>query len=229
MAEAIALRRGWNFPARRAANAAAWDVILPTAMATDEASIIQAVLDGEVDRYAELVDRYQEPARRLAFSLLGHYEDARDVSQDAFVNAYRALRGFRRGAKFSTWLYRIVVNVCADYGRRRARQPLVVATVGDPELAGDDEAGLFIVDVADAGANPGEQLAQRQLSVRLTRAIEALPLKQRTAFVLHHVHGCSLEETADVMRCRAGTIKSHIFRATAQLREQLAPWLKQEG
>jgi RNA polymerase sigma-70 factor (ECF subfamily) len=196
-------------------------------MADHEADTIRAVLDGDIDRYAELVDRYQPQAIRIAFSFLGNYEDARDVSQDAFISAYRSLHRFRGTAKFSTWLFRILVNKCKDAYRQRARGPRVLLHVGEPAAEGEPGAGLF-VDVPDPGAGPGDALANRELSRRLTLAIEALPMKQRTAFLLHHVHGASLEEAAQVMGCRLGTVKSHVFRATAALQRQLSPWLAKE-
>ena len=205
----------------------AWDVILPRPMAERDEEIIHAVLGGNVDRYAELVDTYQGQALRVAFSVLGNLEDAQDAAQEAFVRAYRALARFHGGSAFSTWLYRIVVNACRDTYRRRARQPVVVASVGEPESRADD--GTLFVDVNDPSADPSDQVAQRELSHRLSGTIRALPMKQRTAFVLHHVHGLTLEEVSAVMRCRVGTVKSHIFRATGQLRRQLAPWLAQEA
>lgn len=185
-------------------------------MGGSDAEVIQAVLDGDVDRFAELVDRHQEHALKLAFSLLGNYEDAKDASQNAFVSAYRSLRRFRGGAKFSTWLYRIVVNECKDVYKRRARQPLVVATVGEPN---PDANGMLFVDVEDPAAGPSDQLANQELGHRISAAIGGLPMKQRTAFLLHHVHGLPLAEVASVMRCRLGTVKSHIFRATDHLKE----------
>ena len=194
-------------------------------MASD-ADIIQAVLQGDVDRYAELVDKYQGLAFRLALGLLGNAEDAKDASQEAFVNAYRALERFRGGATFSTWFYRIVVNECKDTYRQRAREPMAVARV-DGSGADADGATLF-VEVHDPAATPRDQLANRDLSHQLTRTIRELPMKQRTAFVLHHLHGLTLEEAAAVMRCRLGTVKSHIFRATEQLRRHLRPWLAEE-
>ena len=200
--------------------------ILEPIMASDE-EVIEAVLGGDVDRYAELLDKYQQPALRLAFSMLGNYEDAKDASQEAFVSAYRALARFRGGAQFSTWLYRIVVNACKDMHRRRARRPMAAAQVGEPGPQ-TDHAGLFI-DVDDPAGDPGEQLANRELGQRLSGAIGALPMKQRTAFVLHHLQGLSLDEVAEVMHCRLGTVKSHLFRATEQLRTQLGPWLAREG
>jgi RNA polymerase sigma-70 factor (ECF subfamily) len=185
-------------------------------MAGSDAKTIQAVLDGDVDRFAELVDKYQEHALKLAYSFLGNYEDAKDASQEAFVSAYRSLGRFRGGAKFSTWLYRIVVNECKDVYKRRARQPSVVAAVGESD---PDRNGVLFVDVEDPGAGPSDQAANRELAHQLSTEIGRLPMKQRTAFLLHHVHGLPLEEVAAVMRCRLGTVKSHVFRATDHLRE----------
>jgi len=198
-------------------------------MADSDAETIRAVLDGDVDRYAELVEKYHGPAIRLAFSFLGNYEDARDVSQDAFVSAYQALGRFRAASKFSTWLYRILVNKCKDACRRRSRQPAPVAGVGPSDPEADPDDGLFVVDVADPGDDPSGRLAHQELARALSAAIEALPMKQRAAFVLHHVHGLSLEEAAGVMDCRLGTVKSHVFRATESLRRQLTPWVEREG
>ena len=198
-------------------------------MAGSDADAIQAVLKGDVDRYAELVDRYQGRAIRLAFSFLGNAEEARDISQEAFVRAYRALGRFRGGAAFSTWLFRIVINACKDRVRARVRQPMVVASVGASGPDTQDADGLFVVDVDDPAAGPSEQAANRELAQRISRAIEALPMKQRTAFLLHHVHGLALTEVGQVMSCRTGTVKSHVFRATARLQAELGPWIREEG
>ena len=197
-------------------------------MADSDADAIQAVLNGDVERYAELVDRYQGSAIRLAFSFLGNYEDARDVSQEAFVSAYRALGRFRAASKFSTWLYRIVVNECKDARKRRARQPMATSGLGGPDPDAEAEDGLFI-DVADPGAGPGDQAAGREFSRALNDQIRALPEQQRAAFLLHHVHGLPLEEAAGVMGCRVGTVKAHVFRATERLRGRLARWVSGEG
>jgi RNA polymerase sigma-70 factor (ECF subfamily) len=214
---APALRVGKN-----AAKAAGWSVILPGAMADDDADVIRSVLDGDVDRYAALVEKYQAQALRIAFSLLGNAEDARDASQDAFVNAYRSLPTFRGRARFSTWLYRIVVNACTDLHRRRARQPSAAGLPGD---GGED--ALF--EAVDHGVSPQEALSQRETSRRLGAAIKQLPPQQRTAFVLHYVHGLPLADVAEVMACRVGTVKSHVFRAAGSLRAQLNGWMTQEA
>lgn len=194
-------------------------------MADRDTEAIQAVLVGDVERFAELVERYQRQAQRVAFSLLGNYEDARDASQEAFVNAFRSLGRFRHGARFSTWLYRIVVNECKDTHKRRRRQPVAAGRVGEPD---PEQPGESLFDVGDPGADPQQQSVNRELGQRLSMAISRLPLTQRTAFVMHHVHGMPLEEIAVMMACRVGTVKSHLFRATASLRTQMTPWLTQE-
>lgn len=190
-------------------------------MAASDEETIRAVLTGDVGRFAELVDRYQAWVQRVAFSFLGNYEDARDVSQDAFVSAFRALGRFRGGARFSTWLYRIVVNECKDAFKHRARRPMAVASVGAMEAVDDDAAGGLFVEVADPTAGPSDQASNQELSRRISAEIGGLPFKQRTAFLLHHVHGLPLADVAAVMGCRIGTVKSHLFRATERLRAQL--------
>ena len=197
-------------------------------MADADLAVVEAVLAGEVERYAELINKYQGQTIRLAFSLLGNYEDAKDASQEAFVSAYRALARFRGRAAFSTWLYRIVINACKDAHRRRSRQPLIAARVGQADPDAPRAEALFAVDVEDPSGGPSDHLARQELSQTLSRSIQALPLKQRTAFLLHHVHGLSLDEAADVMRCRVGTVKTHVFRATERLRIALGPWLAKE-
>ena len=189
-------------------------------MSNDE-EIIEAVLQGEVDRYAELVTRHQSATWQLALSLVGNWDDAKELSQNGFVKAYRHLRTFRREAKFSTWLYRIVVNECKDFLRRRVRHPQVVALLPDPETD-----GVVLFDVADPTRNPGEIAVEEEFAMQVSDAIKQLPLQQRTAFVLHHLQGLSLEEVAGVMRCRIGTVKAHLFRACEHLRLRIAPYVE---
>jgi len=104
---------------------------------------------------------------------------------------------------------------------------MVVARVGPADA--DETVTSFFVDVGDPSADPSEELSNRELSQRLTEAIQQLPDKQREAFILHHLHGLSLQEAATIMNCRLGTVKSHVFRATETLRQRLSPWVQQEG
>ncbi|MBN1673928.1 MAG: sigma-70 family RNA polymerase sigma factor [Kiritimatiellae bacterium] len=190
-------------------------------MSADDVQTIEAVLAGDVERYAELVDRYQETALRTAYSMLGNYEDARDVAQEAFVRAYRGLHRFRLDSRFSTWLHRIVLNACKDLHRHRARRP---QAAGD-EPADQGPAGLFADAIEDSGPNPAEQLSDRELGERLSEGIARLSPQQRAAFVLHHFQELALQEVAAVMRCRVGSVKSHLHRATNSLRAWMSPTL----
>lgn len=192
------------------------DGTLCSVMATEQ-EIIQAVLAGDIDHYGELVNRYQLAAWKLAYGLVGNFEDAKELSQNGFVKAYRHLRQFRGKSQFSTWLYRIIVNECKDFFKAKARQPFIVSLSSDDSET--DDPVLF--DLADPGGNPRDVMENKELGKKISRAIQRLPLKQRTAFVLCHLHGLPLEEASGVMGVRLGTIKAHLFRAGTSLRESI--------
>ena len=193
-------------------------------MLTDP-EIIEAVLQGDADRYGELVSRYQLAAWKLAYSFVDDWEEAKDLSQNGFVKAYRHLARFRGESKFSTWLYRIVVNECKDFLRRRGRRPETVPFCGSAEDSEDHRQ----IDAADPRAGPREEAHQRDLSGKLSRAICMLPMKQRSVFILRHLQGLPLEEVARVMGCRIGTAKTHLFRASESLRLRMEPFLNLEA
>jgi len=192
-------------------------------MATDP-EVIDAVLGGDVERYAELVSRYQLAAWKLAYSFVGNFEDAKELSQNGFAKAYQHLRTFRRRAKFSTWLYRIIVNECKDFFKRTARRPRTVSLSPDP-----DAEDPVVFDVADPSGDPSDTMANLELARQLQAAINALSGNQRAAFVLHHVDGLSLDEVSEIMCCRVGTVKAHLFRACQQLRARLGPSVRWEA
>jgi len=189
---------------------------------TSDAEVIEAVLRGDIDRYAELVNRYQRAAWTVAYSFVGNAEDAKELSQNGFVKAYQHLRGFRRDASFSTWLYRIVVNECKDFFKRKARRPAAVSLAAEP-----DDEGAVAFEPADTNGSPHDALADRELARQLHQAIQRLPRRQQTAFTLHHLQGMPVEEVAGVMDCRIGTVKTHLFRACEQLRVRLTPYLRE--
>ncbi len=177
--------------------------------------VIEQVLRGETDRYGELVERYQLAAWKLAYSFVGNFEEAKDLSQNGFVKAFRGLRGFRGGARFSTWLYRIIANECKDFLRRRGRQPDLVSLSPADDPEGDDPLPFQLPDPA---GDPREHAHRRELAARIIAAVRELPMKQQTAFLLHRLNQMPVEEVSQVMGCRVGTVKAHLFRATEHLR-----------
>jgi len=179
---------------------------------------IAAVLAGDSERYSLLVEKYQTGAIQLAYSLLSNHDDARDAAQDAFVSAFRSLPRFKGRARFSSWLYRIVVNKSKDRLRKRQRTPYMV-----PIDIDDDAAAVGPFTLPDLKTKqPAEILHERELAETISASVAKLSFKQRTAFVLHHMQGKPMQEVADIMGCRLGTVKAHVFRATQHLQVRLA-------
>jgi RNA polymerase sigma-70 factor (ECF subfamily) len=165
-----------------------------------------------------LVARYQGRAYRLAWSLLRNAEDARDVSQDAFIRVWEAADRFRGDARFSTWFYRILVNRCLDHKRRGRWWTRLVARGDDPD------ADVSVVERQPApGPDAGDQVSEAQTMARLWDAVQRLSPQQRAAVILHAQEQLSIAEIADVLRVAEPTVRVHLHRAVAALRKDLAP------
>jgi RNA polymerase sigma-70 factor (ECF subfamily) len=166
-----------------------------------------------------LVARYQGRAYRLAWSLLRDAEDARDVSQDAFIRVWEAAHRFRGDARFSTWFYRILVNRCLDHKRRvRWWTRLVARDDDDP-----DTAATLVERQPAPGPDAGEQVSEAQTMTRLWDAVHRLSPQQRTAVILHAQEQLSTAEIAEVLGVAEPTVRVHLHRAVAALRRELVP------
>jgi RNA polymerase sigma-70 factor (ECF subfamily) len=180
---------------------------------TDEELVARATA-GDVDSFNQLVSRWERTIYALAYRTLGREEDARDVVQEAFLRAYRGLRGFKGEAKFSSWLYRITLNLCRDWIRRERRAPVVQP----PE-------GVDAVDLADSQAAPAESVeelvARREMSRAVSRAMAELPEEQRTAILLKEYHGLTFQEIADQLNCPLSTVKTRLYQGLSVLRRRL--------
>src|SRR5262245_37330336 len=156
-------------------------------MWTDEELVARSVR-GDTESFNQLVVRWERPIYALAYRVIGREEDARDVCQEAFLRAYRALGGFKGQAKFSSWLYRITLNLCRDWIRRERRAPLVDTPEGVDlvELAGGDETSESIEEL----------VARHDLGRAVAKAMARLPEEQRTAIVLKEYHGLTFQEIA---------------------------------
>jgi RNA polymerase sigma-70 factor (ECF subfamily) len=180
---------------------------------TDEELVARATA-GDVDSFNQLGSRWERTIYALAYRTLGREEDARDVVQEAFLRAYRGLRGFKGEAKFSSWLYRITLNLCRDWIRRERRAPVVQP----PE-------GTDAVDLADAQAAPTESVedlvARREMSRAVSRAMAELPEEQRTAIMLKEYHGLTFQEIADQLNCPLSTVKTRLYQGLSVLRRRL--------
>jgi RNA polymerase sigma-70 factor (ECF subfamily) len=179
---------------------------------TDEELVAKSI-GGDADSFNELVLRWERPIYALAYRTIGREDDARDVCQETFLRAYRALPGFRGQAKFSSWLYRIALNLCRDWVRRERRTPVVQA----PE-------DVDLMDLA-AAAEPSESIedlvARKDLTRAVERAMTRLPEEQRTAIVLKEYHGLTFQEIADQLDCPLSTVKTRLYQGLSVLRRRL--------
>jgi len=170
----------------------------------EDGALVSAVLRGDSEAFATLVRRYERPVYHLAFRTLRDAEEARDVAQEAFFKAYRSLRTFRIGAKFSTWMYSIAYHACCDRLSRRKR------------FSGEE-----LPESADPSPGPEPTVIALDEAQRLRDAIELLPEKYRVAITLYHLQGRQYEEIAAVLGLPLGTVKTHLFRAKEHLRRLL--------
>ena len=179
---------------------------------TDE-ELVARSMGGDLDSFNQLVLRWERPIYSLAYRVIGREEDARDVAQETFLRAFRALGGFKGQAKFSSWLYRITLNLCRDWIRRERRAPVAQA----PE-------GIDLIELA-AEAEPVETIedlvARRQLGRAVAKAMAMLPEDQRTAIVLKEYHGLTFQEIADLLDCPLSTVKTRLYQGLTVLRKQL--------
>lgn len=191
---------------------------------TDERLLVQRSRRGDVDAFNELVARHQAGAYGVALRMLGDPDAAADVTQDAFLAAYRRLDTLR-GISFRAWLLRIVSNGCYDYWRARGRRPTASL---DALLAGEDgPADDHAPDAAlaralvDPGGAPERVALRREAVEAIEAALLRLPDDQRLAVILSDVQGLPYEEVARVTDAPLGTVKSRIARGRARLREIL--------
>jgi RNA polymerase sigma-70 factor (ECF subfamily) len=181
-----------------------------------DSELVERAQRGEREAFELLVERYKNKAYRIAFHFTRQREDAKDISQEAFLRAYTHLSSFDGRSSFYTWFYRIVVNLCLDYKRKR-RFSWLPLDQGEknatPEVA---PRGL-----PDSAPSPEQHVAAGELSHRAGAALDKLPPKQRTVFILRNHQGLSIREIAQVVRSSEGTVKVHLHRAVAALRKTL--------
>jgi RNA polymerase sigma-70 factor (ECF subfamily) len=179
---------------------------------TDE-ELVDRSRSGDVESFNQLITRWERPIYALAYRVIGQEEDARDVCQETFLRAFRGLGGFKGQAKFSSWLYRIALNLCRDWIRRRRRTPISTLPE-DVEL--DDLA-------SEVGPSESVEdlVARRELSGVVEVAMARLPEEQRTAIILKEYHGMTFQEIADLQGCPLSTVKTRLYQGLSVLRRDL--------
>lgn len=190
-----------------------------------ELQLVRRVKTGERAAFDSLIDKYKEKAFALAFNMIGNYEDAKDILQEAFVRAYVNIKSFRENSSFYTWFYKILVNLCRDFLRKKSAQRKVFV---EPLKTQDDEEAEAI-EATDSSPDPSEAALDKEIQAMAEEAINLLSEKQRTVFILKHIQGMKIYEIAKVLNCNESTVKVHLFRAVRNLQKSLLPYLSIRG
>lgn len=173
----------------------------------EDFQLIRDFIDGNEDAFTKLVLKHKEKVRNLVFLTLGDADNIDDISQDVFINVFHKIKEFRFESKFTTWLYRITVNKCRDYLRKKRVRSIFVPikdSINEPSIKGH----------ADSPDLPG----------LVRKGIEKLPEKLKVPLILRDIEGLSYKEIADQLDCEVGTVKSRIFRARESLKFILEPY-----
>jgi RNA polymerase sigma-70 factor (ECF subfamily) len=197
----------------------------------EEASIIAELKAGSEEAYAWLVAQYHQPIYSLVYRILNDPADAADTTQEIFLKVYRGMKHFNGASSLKTWMYRIAVHEASNqrrwWFRHRARE-----TSLDPipnEEPGDLPLPSLKDTLADEGATPYDNAAQRELQARVEAELRKVPEPYRTTVILRDLEEFSYEEIAEVTQTTLGTVKSRLMRGREALRKCLQPYIRQEA
>lgn len=198
----------------------------PTPELLDDHTLVNRARKGQQTAIDEIVYRYHQKAYAVAFNMCsGDSEEAQDLTQEAFLRAFRSMEKFRGDSSFYTWFYRILVNTCLDGRRRRKKWQHVLSPWKFPDKYG------AVFDYRKEGQqeiiennNPATVLHGKQFKQAVKKAVKSLPKNQQIVFQLKVLHEMRIKEVARIMGIAEGTVKSHLFRAIKVLRETLKEW-----
>jgi RNA polymerase sigma-70 factor (ECF subfamily) len=188
---------------------------------TEEMVLVNRARTGDLKAYDELIKRYQERIYATVYHMTSNHEDANDLAQESFVKAYQALKSFKGGSSFYTWLYRIAVNKTINFLKQRKNRQHMSLNDLDFNAEHDPDLVALISD-----KTPRREAGLAELQEKLNAALLKLSESHRMAVVLHDVQGLSHEEIAKIMHCNIGTVRSRLFYARQQLQALLADYIK---
>jgi RNA polymerase sigma-70 factor (ECF subfamily) len=176
----------------------------------------------EFDR---LVRRYHKQAYNIAYRMTGNHADAEDLTQDAFVRAFRFFGNYRRDWPFDNWLYKIMSNLFVDDLRRKPKARS--QSLDQPVDTGSNRDCLFL-EIPDSASNPERLLLSQELDEHVQRALNSLPKDFRLTVILADIEGMSYEEISETMRCSLGTVRSRLHRGRKQLRAKIEAFTREQ-
>lgn len=181
-----------------------------------EKELIRRAKQGDMLAFEELILKHEKIVYNVALRMMNHSEDARDISQDVFLKAYKNLANFDERSAFSTWLYRITHNTCIDEMRKRKGKHSYSL---EEEM--ESEEGSMQRQIADEGDTPEESLLREEEKGEILQALDTLSGEHKAAIILRDVKGLSYDEIAEILELSMGTVKSRISRARNQLKAEI--------
>jgi RNA polymerase sigma-70 factor (ECF subfamily) len=178
----------------------------------EELELIKRAAGGDDTAFEQLVNQYQKPVYNLAYRMCGNADDAFDLSQEAFLNAWKGLKGFQFQSSFSTWLYRLTSNVCLSYLRSKKRKSAVSLVFLDDK---EEEQEW---EIPDSAPLPEEQAISKEERRQVESALNSLEVEYREALALSVYSDLSYQQIAEIQGVQEGTVKSRIFRAREKIR-----------
>ena len=183
--------------------------------------LVKRARRGDLAAYDELVRRYQERIYATIYHMTSNHEDANDLAQEAFIKAFQALKTFKGGSSFYTWVYRIAVNKTINFLKQRKNRSQMSLNDLDFNAEHDPDLVALISD-----KTPRREVNLAELQEKLNSAMQKLSEPHRLVVTLHDVQGMSHEEIAKIMDCNVGTVRSRLFYARQQLQAYLQDYLK---
>ena len=193
--------------------------------------LVERVKQGQTEAYGELVRRYQDRVFNACWRICGHLEDARDLTQEAFLKAFEGLGNFRQQSGFYTWIFRVAVNLSLSHRRnlhRRRTVSLDAASAGTlaEELVKRESPRAAVRDESDD--DPTRGLGEAELHAAVAGALQTLDDDHRAVIVLRDIEGFDYQEIATILQIPPGTVKSRLFRARIALQKAIAPAISRE-
>ena len=193
----------------------------PSPPQIDEMELVKRARHGDLESYDELVKRYQERIYATIYHMTSNHEDANDLAQEAFIKAFHALKSFKGGSSFYTWVYRIAVNKTINFLKQRKNKAQMSLDDLDFNVEHNPDLVALISD-----KTPRREVNLAELQEKLNGAMQKLSEPHRLVVTLHDVQGLSHEEIAKIMDCNIGTVRSRLFYARQQLQAYLSDYLK---
>ena len=187
----------------------------------DECELIERAKTGDGSAFDEMTKRYSEKAYSIAYQMLASPDDARDLVQDAFLEVFRTLERFNTQYRFSTWLYRILINKCINYRKREARRRMLSFT-DFWSLRDHDGRQPIPTYLASTDVTPHDILENKELRLSILEALNSLSERHRTVVVLFDIEGLSHRQIAEILQCPEGTVMSRLHHGRLKLKHILS-------